>query len=188
MIDEFEIWFHISGREKLESADAFYETSYAKERGWDVNKPDLLDISPYIHFFVGDNVDYDHLINTLRKIQREEATTSEKTRLNEFIEDFKQRRKGAPPTTKAAEKAQQYQIFKEALEDFNKSYPNLVSEVRLGKTKFDIKRNRNTLIEFKEKAVDTKLVMQCMDDQQAQTNMMLLTSPMTVISHHYLKE
>ena len=63
---------------------------------------------------------------------------------------------------KSEKKQQQINIFKAALRGFERA--GVISEVNQGEINLDLRPKEASLIEFKEKAVDTKLVMRCMDD------------------------
>ena len=166
LITEDDLWW-AGLSEKLPDAKAFFKTPRGKKRGWDTTPPEILDISPYMNFFVGGGPDIPFLLNTLKKELRNETDPYSKQRIEEFINDFQSNKGDRRLKTREAQKKAQFDLFKEALHEFNDKHRNRVSEVNEGQTRFNLLRGRPTLIEFQEKAVDTKLIMKCMDDLSA---------------------
>ena len=163
LISDFDVMFHADNSIKLASAEEYFKTDKAKKLRWDVNSLEILEQSAFVNFFVGGGIDYQFLLNTLEKYWRNEANEIARLRIAEFIDDFRLREKNQHPKTETLRRQKQFTIFKKALEDFD-SWPGLISEMNEGETRFDIHPKRNHLIEFHEKAVDTKLIMRCMDD------------------------
>ncbi|MDC1407928.1 NYN domain-containing protein [Candidatus Puniceispirillum sp.] len=164
LVDEWDLFLSIKPTQRLNNPTELFESERSQKFGWDKNSPEFLEMSPYFNFFVGGGVDFQFLIKTLKKYWRDEADPNARSRIERFVEDFESRDTGARPKTNEFLNQQKFSWFREALDEFDANWKSLVAEVSEGQTRFNIKPKQHFFIEFQEKAVDTKLVMKCMDD------------------------
>ena len=146
-----------------------YETSRSLKP---VNNPThYFEKNSYIKFFIGGSPDFDKLIRLLkiekRRMTRDFNYKSGK-RISEFIAYFSDLDQNKKSNDEYVESIKSRDLkfieYKKAIDNFDKSYKNIIAEHHKGDVRFDFINNNNFFIKFQEKGVDTKLTMEVMDD------------------------
>ena len=153
-----------TGKLFSEEDNLFENSEYAKKEGWDKKRPQVLGFNNYVNFFVGGEYNSDKLLKDLKYRLRISSDKYEQSRLHEFIKAFSGEETGSLETKMRQLEDSRYEIFKSALKNFDKKWPKLVAETHKGYLKHTINERSKILVTFREKAVDTRLIIKAVDD------------------------
>ncbi len=158
-----------TGKIFSKESDLFEQTVQAKRKGWDKKKPELLNFSNYVNFFVGGELDSQKFLKDLNARLRSSSDRDYQNRLRDYIKAFSGEMHSSFEAKKQQIKEKGYKIFKSALTNFDKRWPELVAQTQKGYVKHQIhERNMHerskVMVTFREKAVDTKLIIKALDD------------------------
>ncbi len=153
-----------TGKLFAEQDDLFQKSEYGKKEGWDKKRPQVLGFNNYVNFFVGGKYNLEKLLKDLKSRLRISSDKYEQSRLHEFIKAFSGEETGSLEAKMRQLEDSRYEIFKSALKNFDKKWPKLVAETHKGYVKHTINERSKILVTFREKAVDTRLIIKALDD------------------------
>lgn len=151
--------------EKITDVMKFFDDELAQKKGWEKSHPRLLKQDLYVNFFYGE-LDQQYLINTLKKRWREEKNTFKK---KQFEERYKSFEKKTNSDDEQVSNNYRYKEFKIAIQLFSNLKHDAITEVSIGKVRFDIHDKNNVFVSLTEKAVDTHFTLKAYDDLTTST-------------------
>lgn len=151
-----------------ETFSQYYDKTFPKTIPNPVPSKHLI-INTYINFFAGDEVDKNYVIAALNHRLKNTYDPDKIRRINNYINYYKTN-DIERLTDKQIQQQHRFNLFKNSISKFNENYKNFVSQVTFGKTKFDIPKTNTFFIRYKEKAVDSNLIVNAMKDLNSCAN------------------
>ncbi len=128
-----------------------------------------LQINTYIHFFAGGDIDKNYLLRFLTNLLRNSSDPIRIQQISKHINYFKTNDVDKYSDRQLKE-IHKFNIFKDAMKNFNNMAHDLASEMIFGKTKFQIPETKTFFIKFSEKAVDSSLIISVMKELNSSNN------------------
>ena len=120
-------------------------------------------LNTYINFFAGDNINKNYLISILNYHLKNTYDPKKIQRITDYINYYKTNNVDKL-TDEQIKQQHRFNIFKKSISKFNEKNKSFVSEFTLGKTKINIPKVNTFYIRYREKAVDSNIIVSAMKD------------------------